>query len=260
VATVGVPEAAVNPQQDHCSHRRAGSGKQAPHCIGGEQLGAFLGAVDAHHLAGRPLESWPVAHRAVDQAVVPGELERHPSPLDDVAERDRPPLLPQLPPQPGKIVGAQVGHEPALPDVGDDEVAVGLVVLPGAVGQLAGFDQGALRVEELVAQFLDRDAFGRLPGLAAGVQGVLLFQVLRQRGVGVGPRAEVVQLAPNLLGPAPGGVREEWEIGVGLARLGGLVRDGGGDKITLGQGDRSSTRVSLCSRPAVTAAGHLFRE
>jgi hypothetical protein len=43
----------------------------------------------------------------------------------------------------------------------------------------AAFDQGALRVEELVAQFLDRDAYGRLPGFPPGVQGVPLFQVHR---------------------------------------------------------------------------------
>jgi hypothetical protein len=55
-------------------------------------------------------------------------------------------------PRRGEVLGVDVGHEPALPEVVDDQVAGGLVVLPRAVGQLAGFDQGEFRGEELVAQ------------------------------------------------------------------------------------------------------------
>jgi lysophospholipase L1-like esterase len=52
--------------------------------------------------------------------------------------------------------------------------------------------------------------------------------------------------------PAPGGVGKEGEVGVGLARCGGLARDRGRGKITHRPGDRSSPRLSRRSRPAVS--------
>src|SRR5207245_2257104 len=67
-------------------------------------------------------------------------------------------------------------------------------------------------------QVLDRDTVRLSTWLAAGVQGVLLRQVLRQRAVRIGPRPEVVQLAPDLLRPASRRVREEREGRIRLAR------------------------------------------
>lgn len=108
-------------------------------------------------------------------------------PLDDVAQGDGSPLLRHHATEGGEVFGVEVGRQAPLAEVGDDDVTGRLVVLPGTVGQFAGFHQGALGVQEPVASFLDRDAVGRLAGLAAGVRRILLFQVLRQRAVGVGP-------------------------------------------------------------------------
>jgi hypothetical protein len=46
-----------------------------------------------------------------------------------------------------------------------------------------------------------------------------------------------MELAPNLLGPDAGGVREQREVGTGLARLGGLDGCGGRGRMMLGHGD-----------------------
>jgi hypothetical protein len=61
-----------------------------------------------------------------------------------------------------------------------------------------------------------------LPGqVAVSVRraGRLLLQVLRECGVGVSPFPEVMQFAPDFLCPPPGGMREEREVGVWLARF-----------------------------------------
>src|SRR5262249_30608149 len=60
--------------------------------------------------------------------------------------------------------------------------------------------------------------------LLAAVQGVLLLQVLRQGGVGVGPGSEVVQPAADLLGPHASSVREEGEVGCRLVGFGAGCR------------------------------------
>jgi hypothetical protein len=79
-------------------------------------------------------------------------------------------------------------------------------------------------VEEGVRRVLDGQRRRVGSGLFAGVQVVLFRQVLRQRGVRVGPRPEVVQLAANLLGLDAGRVGEEGEIGIGLGGLGERAR------------------------------------
>jgi hypothetical protein len=55
---------------------------------------------------------------------------------------------------PGEAVGVEVGHGPRLAELLDDEVAGILVVLPGALRQFAGIDEGLLGVEEPVAHIL----------------------------------------------------------------------------------------------------------
>jgi hypothetical protein len=96
-----------------------------------------------------------------------------------------------------------------------------------------------LDIEEDVDRVLDRQGLGIGAWLLAGVQGVFLFQVLCQGTVRVVPRAEVVEFAPDLLGPDAGGVREEGEIGIGF---GGFAGRRGCGRMLLGQGDCSLTR------------------
>jgi hypothetical protein len=54
------------------------------------------------------------------------------------------------------------------------QVARFLVLRPGSRGQFAGVPQVGLVVQKGVGQSLDREPFGVLPGLVAGVQVVLL--------------------------------------------------------------------------------------
>src|SRR5262249_24070200 len=89
------------------------------------------------------------------------------------------------------------------------------VVGKGVRGQLTGFQKRVFVVQEGVGHVLDRDRFRVWSRLAAGVQGVLLLQVLRQGAVGIVPRSEGVQFAPDLLAPVAGRVAGFW--GWGLA-------------------------------------------
>ena len=67
--------------------------------------------------------------------------------------------------------------------------------------------------------------------------GFLFGEVLVERGVGVVPRTEVVQLAPDLLRPALGRVREEGKSGYGSA---GLFAEGGAVESVLDVGAASA--------------------
>jgi len=89
----------------------------------------------------------------------------------------------------------------------------------------------------VVAELLDRQPAGVLAWLAAGVERVFLPQVLREGAVRVIPRAEVMELPPDLLAPVAGGVGGERELGIGLAGLGRLARIGGRGRMNLGYGD-----------------------
>jgi hypothetical protein len=66
-----------------------------------------------------------------------------------------------------------------------------------------------LGIEEVVGHVLDRDSGPIGARLAAGVEGIVLFQIRFQGGVGIGSHAEVMQLPPSFLGPLPAGMREE---------------------------------------------------
>jgi hypothetical protein len=74
VAAITVPESAVDAQQQDCIHRHACGREKATDLLRAEQFGALLCAVDAKGFLRRPLEPLPIAHRAVNQAVVPGRI------------------------------------------------------------------------------------------------------------------------------------------------------------------------------------------
>src|SRR5262249_23262444 len=84
----------------------------------------------------------------------------------------------------------------------------------------------------------------------AGVQGVLLVQVLRQGCIGVSPGAEVVKSASDLLSPLAAGMGVKREIGVRLGRLaawpfGGLVRGRFLGRIHFGHGNDLQKLVAV---------------
>ena len=93
-----------------------------------------------------------------------------------------------------------------------------------------------------VRQVFDGQDVSLCPRLPASVQVVFLFEILLQRPVRVFPGAEVDQSAADLLRPPPRLVREEGEVGVGLAGL------GGGCRMISGHGDDSSTRFVTAFR------------
>src|SRR5262249_11212197 len=114
---------------------------------------------------------------------------------------------------------------------------------------LADLDTRLLQGQKPVDRVLDRGPLGSRAGLLAGVQRVLLFQVLRQGRVGVSPRPEIVEFAADLLGPVPGRVREEREFG---AWFRGLARPGGWCRMALGHGDELLTPVTVFLAGTVT--------
>jgi hypothetical protein len=93
LAAVGVSKTTVDPQQDHCTHRRAGVCEQSLNFFAAKQLGTLPGPVNAYHLSGRPFEFLSITHRALDQAVVPREFKDHAYSLYGVAHSYRPPLI-----------------------------------------------------------------------------------------------------------------------------------------------------------------------
>lgn len=86
------------------------------------------------------------------------------------------------------------------------------VVEPSARRQVAPVEQRLRVVQERVGELFDRDNVGCGSRLLARVERVLLGQILRERRRDRS-RAEVVDLAADLLRPAPRGVREEREFG-----------------------------------------------
>jgi hypothetical protein len=92
----------------------------------------------------------------------------------------------------------------------------------------------------MIGRVFDGRAVLLLAGLAAGVQRVLLLQVLVERALRIAPWADVARLALDLLGSVPGVVRKEGEFGrrfLRFLRVGGLVSGGGRDRIHFGHGD-----------------------
>lgn len=84
---------------------------------------------------------------------------------------------------------------------------------------------------------------------SASFGSVPLVQVIFEGCVGSVPWPEVVELAPNLLGPAAGGVREQREVRIGLFWL--LVRFAGSDGYgRLGHGVTPLQPNRRCRAPA----------
>jgi hypothetical protein len=79
--------------------------------------------------------------------------------------------------------------------------------------------QVSLRSEKPIAQVGHSQPVTCDSWSAPGVQIVLLIQVLLERRIRIGPRAEVVRLPANLLRPAFRRVREEWKVWIGLLWL-----------------------------------------
>src|SRR5262249_15002861 len=95
-----------------------------------------------------------------------------------------------------------------------DQPATGGVIVPeGPLGDLAGVNQVSLCSDEPVDQIAEGEPLGISGGRgSAGLQVLALALPLCQRPVGIAPRAEVVHLAANFLGPAPRCMREQREI------------------------------------------------
>jgi hypothetical protein len=106
-------------------------------------------------------------------------------------------------------------------------------------------------IEEGVTHVSDRGGARVSPRLTAGVQGVLLGQVLLEGAVGVSPRAEIVHLPPDLFTPVSGGMGGERVLGVGL---GGLGR---GRRMDLGHGDLLLVlEVTVAAADSFARVGH----
>lgn len=185
-------------------------------------------AGQAQDALGGPAEAGAETDGHVNQAGVVGVLEDGADPLDFVAERHRTPAPRQGRPQPGEVVAAQVA-DGAVPAEGrGDPLAGAVVVRPGPGRDLAGVNQVSLGGQEVVEHVADLHLAADRARPQAGVQVVLLLQVLLEGRLGVDPRAEVVQSAADFLGPAACGVGEEREIGVGL---GGLALTAGAGRL-----------------------------
>src|SRR5262249_9865039 len=133
------------------------------------------------------------------------------------------------------IVPRKLGH--GLPTVPRPRPKVSRLVAgretygrPG--GARSGDRAPTVKVSRLVA---GRETYGRPGGHGREtVPQPFLFEVLLEGGVGIVPRAKVVQLALDLPGPLADGVGREGELGVGLGRLDGFGRRG---RMTRRQGD-----------------------
>jgi hypothetical protein len=89
------------------------------------------------------------------------------------------------------------------------------------------------------------------------VQRIFLFQVLFQRAIGIGPRAEVVQFAPDFLAPLADGVVRERIFWVGL---GGLASRGRLNRIVLGDDDYFLwTMATVFAAKVLHHPGHFVR-
>jgi hypothetical protein len=114
--------------------------------------------------------------------------------------------------------------EPLFAESVNQRGARGIVVGEGPGRDVARIPLMLFGSEEAVTKVAKRRAIARGARHPAGVQRVSLIQVFGDRAVWVTPRPEVMELPPNLLGPAAAGVREEREVGVGFRRLGGRCR------------------------------------
>src|SRR5439155_1141689 len=155
----------------------------------------------------------PKADWSVNQPSVQSMLEEAACVLNQLATKTmRSPVGGHLVPQSGKILRVQVRDQSAFPEVGNHQVANLLVVGPGAGRYFPRINQRLLIVQKGIRGILDCQSFGIGLRLAAGVQGVFLGKVLLQGGVGVIPRAEVIEAPPDLLRPLAAAVSVQREL------------------------------------------------
>jgi hypothetical protein len=165
-----------------------------------------------------------LAYGPVHQARLVGELERTPDHPDDGTHPVGAVPFGQPVFQGGEVLRVHGGDRLVFAEALDQHVHDGAVISPGAECQLAGVHGLLLRVQEDLGHVLDRQGGRVRPRRLARIQGIFQFQVLFQGAVEVIPRAEVVQLAADLLAPVAGRVGSERKIGKRLAWLGGLGR------------------------------------
>src|SRR5262249_28462315 len=89
---VGIPQAAVDPQEQHSPELRAGGVEQGPQLFRREEALALGGPGQPQHLLGGALEPGPVTHWVFEQAGVVPEFEDNADTLDLISQGHRPPL------------------------------------------------------------------------------------------------------------------------------------------------------------------------
>ena len=91
------------------------------------------------------------------------------------------------------------------------------------------------------------------PGFSARMQGLLLFEILFQRGIRIFPFAEVMNLATNFLAPIPTRMRCQREVRIWLCRLDpdgrGFAWGRFGNRMVNGDGNSLLETVLLGQRP-----------
>jgi hypothetical protein len=111
---------------------------------------------------------------------------------------------------------ADVADELPLAEVAHQQIRRRFAFRLRLDGQLARVQQRLLVIHKGVAHVLDRNGLQVGAGLSAGVQRLLLFQVLLEGAVGIIPRPELLELSPDLLGPHAGRMRKDGEVEIGL--------------------------------------------
>lgn len=81
-----------------------------------------------------------------------------------------------------------------------------------------------LGLTEPIAKLLDREAIASRPGRSAGVQGVLLVEILSYGAIRIGPSPKIVKFTPDFLRLTLRSMGKKRKFGVGFRRLHADVR------------------------------------
>ena len=96
----------------------------------------------------------------------------------------------------------------------------GRVVVCEATGsQLTGLEAPILGREVMICQIANGKTIPMRPWSSPRMEIIPLIKVFPKGTVGVIPSTEIMHASPDLLGPAPGGVREQRQVGIRLARF-----------------------------------------
>ncbi len=232
VGDVGIPEAAVDPQQNHRLHRQRSGVEQPADFVSREDLLATFCLVLSEYASARLLELRSEADRAVNKAVLETVLEDHLNAGDHFRKPNRSPALSQFRPQRFEVIGGEIVHEPFLAECVADEVGRLLVFEKRSPGNLTGLQPAMLRGVESVAEFLDRQAVLVLnagSSISVKIFGLRLvdFKCILPTVIrhplhlavdAATPVSEVNQLTPDFLHPLPRRMRRQREIRVRLRR------------------------------------------